>query len=70
VERFVQARVQNGKWNYSWQQIEDDLAADDRLLLWWTEHQARLSKETRDPHEKQPEPVPCTDEYVPGEDEA
>jgi hypothetical protein len=57
VERFVQARLQNGKWNYSWQQMEEDLAADDRLLLWWTKHQARLAKEPPDPDENQREPV-------------
>ncbi len=56
-ERFVQARVQNGKWNYSWQQMEDDLAADDRLLLWWTEHQALLAKEEPDPREDPSAPV-------------
>jgi hypothetical protein len=57
VERFVQARLQNGKWNYSWQQMEEDLAADDRLLLWWTKHQARLAKEPPDPDENKREPV-------------
>ncbi len=69
-ERFVQARVHRSTWNYPWQQMEEDLAADDRLLLWWTEHQARLAKETPNPHESQSVPVPGVqaDQSEPDED--
>jgi hypothetical protein len=61
-ERFVQARLHNGKWNYSWQEMEEDIAADDRLLLWWTEHQALLTRETPDSHENPFVPAPDTRE--------
>jgi hypothetical protein len=39
-ERFVQARLSNDRWDYSWQQLDNDLAADDRLRVWWEEYQA------------------------------
>lgn len=57
-ERFVQARLHNDKWNYSWQQLKDDLAADDRLLLWWTEHQVLLAQNPLSPFGSQGAPVP------------
>lgn len=47
-ERFIQARLHNNKWTYSWQQLEGDLIADDRLLLWWTEHQVLLAHNLKD----------------------
>ena len=37
VERFVQARIQRGKWDYSWQHMEEDLAADTELARWWAQ---------------------------------
>jgi hypothetical protein len=46
VERFVQARREAHRWNYSWQQMEADIAADDRLVLWWNEQQARYRELT------------------------
>ena len=45
-ERFVQARLHNDRWNYSWQQLEDNIAADDRLFSWWTEHQVLFDPQT------------------------
>ncbi len=39
-ERFIQARVQERRWDYTWQQMEEDIEADDRLTLWRNEHQA------------------------------
>jgi hypothetical protein len=44
VERFLQARATGGKWEYSWQDMEADIQADDRLGLWLSEHQALLGE--------------------------
>ncbi len=53
-ERFVQACAKASRWEYTWQQMEDDIEADDRLVLWWSEHRA-LGSETPDhpPHEQE-----------------
>src|SRR5260370_14802974 len=46
-ERFVRARVEAQRWNYPWHQMEEDIAADDRLTLWCNEQQARDRELTR-----------------------
>jgi hypothetical protein len=51
-ERFVQARLQQGKWNYFWQQMEEDIATDDRLVVWWAQHQVPLATKTPDLSQK------------------
>lgn len=39
-QRFVDARAQGNWWDApTWQQVEDEIATDDRLALWWSEHQ-------------------------------
>ena len=39
-QRFVDARAQGNWWDApTWQQVEEEMAADDRLALWWSEHQ-------------------------------
>lgn len=45
-KRFAQALGPGSKWQYTWEQMLEDIAADDRLRLWLSEHQAELAKES------------------------
>lgn len=40
-EKFVQARKGEHRWEYTWAKMEEDIAADNLLLLWWNEQQER-----------------------------
>lgn len=42
-KKFAQALGPGSKWQYSWDQMLKDIAADDRLGLWLSEHQAVLA---------------------------
>lgn len=42
-ERFAQALGPGSKWQYTYQQMFENIAADDRLSLWLSEHQAELA---------------------------
>lgn len=42
VERFVQARVPAQQGDSPWQQIEAEIAADERLLLWWSTQRTEI----------------------------
>jgi hypothetical protein len=60
-ERFAQACVQ-GKagWDYTMQQLEEDVAVDDRLRLWWyryqkSREQARSSATSESPGQEEQE---------------
>lgn len=46
--RFAQALGPGSKWQYTWEQMVEDIAADDRLSLWVSEHQAELAGEAGD----------------------
>jgi hypothetical protein len=40
-QRFVEASVQGNWWDApTWQQVEEDIAFDACLTLWWNEHQS------------------------------
>lgn len=52
-ERFIQARVLGQKWNYTWQQMEEDIATDEHLALWRSEQQVQFNKLAGDDN-KQP----------------
>lgn len=41
VARLVQAYAQAQRWHYTWQQMEEDIAADDHLRLWWHQQQGQ-----------------------------
>ncbi len=46
--RFAQALGPGSKWQYTWEQMLEDIAADDRLSLWVSEHQAELAGDVSD----------------------
>jgi hypothetical protein len=44
-QRFVNACAQGNWWDApTWQQVEEEMAADDRLALWWSEHQSLVGE--------------------------
>jgi hypothetical protein len=45
-KRFAQALGPGSKWQYPWEQMLEDIAADDRLSLWLSEHRAELVSES------------------------
>lgn len=47
-KRFAQALGPGSTWQYTWEQMLEDIAADDRLNLWLSEHQAELTGEVND----------------------
>ncbi len=47
VQRFLEARASSVTWEYTWQDAERDIQDDDRLLLWWSEHQELLCQPTQ-----------------------
>jgi hypothetical protein len=38
-QRFVEERKLGIWWGFSWQQVEEEIAADDYLAHWWQKHQ-------------------------------
>lgn len=42
--KFAQALGSGSNWEYTWEQMLEDIAADDRLGLWIIEHQAELQE--------------------------
>jgi hypothetical protein len=55
VDRFVQARVEAHTWDYSWQQMQEDIATDHHLARWWQKHHSRDCERTGGLEEAQEE---------------
>lgn len=43
--KFAQALGPGSRWQYTWEQMLEDIAADDRLSLWLSEHQTELAED-------------------------
>lgn len=63
-EKFAQALGPGSTWQYTYQQMFEAIAADGRLELWVSEHQAKLAGEVSDQAEASQPPLTFVEELT------